>query len=246
MVPGAVHRFHPEIILPDAASTLGTKPSASNSGMPAIRQVNMKALLIVDVQYDFLPGGALAVPDGDQVVGPIRKFRDGFDTVIFTQDWHPMNHCSFEEYGGSWPVHCVQGSGGAEIERTIYRAGDRVVRKGTDPGIDSYSGFRDNGRRHETGLDSLLKENRIDTVFVCGLATDYCVKFTALDAVESGYTVYVVTDACRSVDVHEGDGRAALVEMEKRGVRMVTHAEAAAVMRGEAGDRHLDAGYGPL
>ncbi len=183
----------------------------------------MRAFIIVDVQYDFMPGGALAIAEGDTIVDPIRKIRDKFDCVVFTQDWHPANHCSFRENGGVWPIHCVQNSRGAAIDRRILRPDDVVIRKGVHADVDSYSGFWDNERKHKTALDAFLKSNRIDSVFICGLATDYCVKFTALDAVDAGYETYLVADACRGVDVHEGDSTNAIAEMEKRGVTVVSH-----------------------
>lgn len=117
----------------------------------------MKAIIVVDVQYDFMPGGALAVTEGD-------KLAD-------TQDWHPENHCSFKQNGGIWPTHCVQNSKGAQIDRRLMRPNDTIVRKGIHQDVDSYSGFRDNERKHKTELDGLLKSSQIDTIFVCGLAT---------------------------------------------------------------------------
>jgi nicotinamidase/pyrazinamidase len=183
----------------------------------------MKALIIVDVQYDFMPGGALAVSEGDKVVDPLLKVRDFFDCVVFTQDWHPADHCSFKKNGGIWPPHCVQNSHGAEIDRRLIRPGDIVVQKGLHPEVDSYSGFWDNERRHKTRLDAILKEKKVDTLYVCGLATDYCVKATALDGIDTGYTVYLVIDACRGVDVREGDSERAVNEMKGKGVVMVTH-----------------------
>jgi nicotinamidase/pyrazinamidase len=183
----------------------------------------MKALLVVDVQYDFMPGGALAVKEGDFLAGPINKIRDAFDFVVFTQDWHPADHCSFKKNGGIWPVHCVQNTKGAEIDNRLIGPNDIVVRKGVDQDVDSYSGFWDNERKHKTELDGLLKGRHIDTLYVCGLATDYCVKFTALDGVDAGYKVYLVEDACRGVDVNAGDSRKAVAEMERQGIVVVSH-----------------------
>jgi nicotinamidase/pyrazinamidase len=183
----------------------------------------MTALLIVDVQYDFMPGGTLAVPAGDTIVEPILTMLEAFPVVVFTQDWHPRNHCSFQENGGIWPVHCVQESNGARIDRRLLRPGDAVVRKGQHQDVDSYSGFWDNERRHQTDLDATLHGKRVETVYVCGLATDYCVKFTALDAVEAGYRVKLVADACKGVDVKPGDTAQAVEEMRARGVEVVDH-----------------------
>jgi nicotinamidase/pyrazinamidase len=185
----------------------------------------VKALIIVDVQYDFMPGGALAVKEGDKLSDPILKIRNTFDLVVFTQDWHPQNHCSFKQNGGIWPAHCVQNSNGAEIDRRLLRPNDTVVRKGIHQDVDSYSGFWDNERKHETGLDGLLKSNQVDTIYVCGLATDYCVKFTALDGVDAGFKVYLVQDACRGVNINPEDSRNAIMEMERKGIVIIRHNE---------------------
>jgi nicotinamidase/pyrazinamidase len=183
----------------------------------------MKALVIVDVQYDFMPGGALAVKEGDLITAQIIKIRDCFDLVVFTQDWHPADHCSFKENGGIWPVHCVQNTKGAQIDNRLIRPDDIIVRKGIHKDIDSYSGFWDNERKHKTELDAILKNKQVDTIYVCGLATDYCVKFTAIDGVEAGFKVYLVEDACCGVDVHEGDSRQAILDMSNRGIIIVNH-----------------------
>jgi nicotinamidase/pyrazinamidase len=185
----------------------------------------MKALLIVDVQYDFMPGGALAVSGGDAVAAPIQNIRDRFECVVFTQDWHPADHCSFLQNGGIWPAHCVQNSRGAEIDKRLIRANDTVVRKGVHRDVDSYSGFWDNERKHKTELDAFLKSKKVDSIYVCGLATDYCVKFTALDGVEAGYTVYLVQDACRGVNVKPNDVGDALNAMAAKGVRIIKAGE---------------------
>lgn len=198
----------------------------------------MNALILVDIQNDFLPGGALAVPDGDAVIPVCNAMRDRFDLVVATQDWHPRDHGSFaaNHPGHSvgqtidlnglkqilWPVHCVQNTPGAKVAKSLRLLPiDRVFQKGTDPGIDSYSGFFDNGHRKSTGLDAFLKCKSVTDVFVAGLATDYCVKFTALDARTLGYNVHLVVDACRGVNLHPGDVDAAIEEMRKAGV-MIT------------------------
>lgn len=195
----------------------------------------MRALLLVDIQNDFLPTGALPVPEGDRVVPVAKALMKHFDLVVATQDWHPANHGSFAanhpgrkpgeqvDLNGLpqilWPVHCVQGTPGAQfapglqVDRITH-----VVQKGTDAGIDSYSGFFDNGHRKATGLDAYLRSKGVDTLYVLGLATDYCVKFTALDARRLGYAVHLVREGCRGVDLRTGDVEAALREMEAAGV----------------------------
>ncbi len=196
----------------------------------------MPALIIVDVQNDFCPGGALAVPGGDQVVPLINRLQPRYDLVVATQDWHPADHGSFAvnhpgrtpgeriELAGLpqvlWPVHCVQGTPGAEFHPALnLQRVARVFRKGTHPQIDSYSGFFDNGHRAATGLGEYLRQRGVKEVYVCGLATDYCVKWTALDAVELGFETFVLEDACRGVDLHPGDVRQAIDEMRRRGVK---------------------------
>ena len=195
----------------------------------------VNALIIVDVQNDFVPGGALAVPDGDAVVPLINRLQPRFDLVVATQDWHPPDHGSFAaNHPGRnvhdvidlhglrqvlWPVHCVQNTRGAEFVASLdTRRIDRVFQKGTDPGIDSYSGFFDNAHRKSTGLADYLKAKGVDEVFICGLATDYCVKFSAHDARELGFRTTVIEDACRGVNVKPDDVRHALREMRDAGV----------------------------
>jgi nicotinamidase/pyrazinamidase len=185
----------------------------------------MRALLIIDVQYDFMPGGALAVAEGDMIAAPIQTIRDLFDIVVFTQDWHPADHCSFKQNGGIWPAHCVQNTRGAGIDNRLLRQNDAVIRKGVHQNIDSYSGFWDNERKHKTELDTLLKNKNVDTLYVCGLATDYCVKFTALDGVDAGYKVYLIEDACRGVNICANDSRNAVAEMGRKGIVAVRHTE---------------------
>jgi nicotinamidase/pyrazinamidase len=206
------------------------------------------ALIIVDVQNDFCPGGNLPVPEGHAVVPVINRIQPCFDFIVATQDWHPPDHVSFAaNHPGKnvgdiivvdgisqilWPVHCVQESRGAafhpglEMSRVL-----RVVRKGTDPRIDSYSGFFDNARRRDTGLASILREAGVKEVFVCGLATDYCVKYTALDAKELGFETFVIYDACRGVGLHSDDIPKALREMEAAGIRIVTADRLSEVLR---------------
>jgi nicotinamidase/pyrazinamidase len=198
----------------------------------------MKVLVLVDLQADFLPGGALAVPDGDLVVPIVNSMQMAFPLVVATQDWHPANHGSFAaNHPGKkpfeqidlnglpqtlWPVHCVQNTPGAALAPDLKR--ERIAKnfqKGTDPGIDSYSGFFDNGHRKSTGLGEWLKEQAVTEVFVCGLATDYCVKFTALDAVQAGFKTSLIEDACRGVNLRPDDVKNAIADMKAAGVRIV-------------------------
>lgn len=169
-----------------------------------------RALIAVDVQADFAPGGALAVPHGDEVVGPLNELaRSGaFDLVVATRDWHPATHASFAEQGGPWPEHCVAGTLGAQLVGGLDRdAIDVVVDKGTDPSTEGYSGFEG------TGLAGLLREHGIEEVVVAGLATDFCVRATALDALAAGFRVTVDTAASRGI----GDIEAALDEVRSAG-----------------------------
>jgi nicotinamidase/pyrazinamidase len=198
----------------------------------------MKALIIVDVQNDFCPGGALAVREGDQIVPVINRILPRFDLIVATRDWHPPHHGSFAanhpgrmpgdmtELAGMpqvlWPVHCVQGTSGADLHPALDRSRiAHVVHKGTDPAIDSYSGFFDNGRRAATELERILRDHHIDEVHFCGLATDYCVKATALDAVSHGFKTYFIEDASRGVELHPGDVRRSIDEMLANGVIVV-------------------------
>ncbi|HMP82111.1 MAG TPA: bifunctional nicotinamidase/pyrazinamidase [Verrucomicrobiota bacterium] len=195
----------------------------------------MKALILVDIQNDFLPGGALAVPDGDAVIPVANQLQAVFPLVVATQDWHPANHGSFAashpgknlfeqiELNGLpqtlWPVHCVQNTKGAELAAALNR--ERIAKvfpKGTDAGIDSYSGLFDNGHRRSTGLGEWLKAQGVTEVFVCGLATDYCVKFTALDAAQMGFKTHLIEDASRGVNLRPDDVKHAVEEMKHAGV----------------------------
>jgi nicotinamidase/pyrazinamidase len=198
----------------------------------------MNALLVVDVQNDFLPGGALAVPGGDQVIPIVNRLVECFALVLATQDWHPANHGSFAanhpnrrpgemiDLNGIrqilWPVHCVQGSPGAAFSAQLRTERfSNVFRKGVDPGIDSYSGFFDNGRKRSTGLAEYLRDRNVDELFICGLATDYCVKFSSFDSIGSGIRTHVIEDACRGVDLKPGDSAAAIAAMRDAGVSIV-------------------------
>jgi nicotinamidase/pyrazinamidase len=198
----------------------------------------VKALILVDLQNDFCPGGALPVPEGDRVIPVVNRLLGRFGLVVATQDWHPPDHGSFAanhpgrkageaiDLNGLpqilWPVHCVQNTPGADFHPALDRGRiERVFHKGTDPAIDSYSGFFDNGRRRATGLADFLRERRVTDVFVCGLATDYCVKATALDAAALGFRTHLVDDACRGVQLRPGDIARAIAEMRAAGVVVV-------------------------
>lgn len=202
----------------------------------------MNALILVDIQNDFLPGGALAVPEGDRVIAVANNLIPRFDLVVATQDWHPANHGSFaaNHVGAEpgqlirldglpqvlWPVHCVAGTTGAEFAESLHvGAIDRVFPKGENPEIDSYSGFYDNGRKRATGLGEFLRNAKVTTVYVLGLATDYCVKATALDAVTDGFETYLVKDGSRGVDLTPGDVVSAEAEMVAAGIKLVASDE---------------------
>ena len=194
----------------------------------------MRALILVDIQNDFCPGGALAVKDGNAVVAVANRLIERFNLVVATQDWHPENHKSFAsqhdgvnvgdafELNGlpqtAWPTHCVQGTAGADFVSGLNLTGVEVFQKGTNPEIDSYSGFFDNGHRQSTGLETYLKDQGVTDVFVMGLATDYCVKFTALDAAKVGFKTTLILDGCRGVELKDGDVATAVNEMKDAGV----------------------------
>ena len=176
-----------------------------------------RALVIVDFQNDFTPGGALAVPHGDEVAERLNALAASgdYDLVVATRDWHPPDHGSFTDQGGTWPVHCVQDTDGAALHPELDAAAiDVIVDKGQDPGTDGYSGF------DGTNLAELLRERAIDQVTVVGLATDYCVKHTALEALQAGFAVTVDTTAVRGVDVEPGDSDRALGELRSAGAVM--------------------------
>jgi nicotinamidase/pyrazinamidase len=173
-----------------------------------------EALLVIDFQNDFTPGGALPVPEGDLIAERVNELAASgrFDLVVATRDWHPADHGSFERQGGPWPEHCVQGTEGAELHPALDRSKVHVVvDKGENPGTEGYSGFE------ETDLGELLRERGIDKVTIVGLATDYCVKNTALDALGEGFEVTVVAEAVRGVDVNPGDSTRALEELREAG-----------------------------
>ncbi|WP_137392013.1 bifunctional nicotinamidase/pyrazinamidase [Rhodoligotrophos defluvii] len=196
------------------------------------------ALIVVDIQNDFCPGGALAVPGGDEVIAPVNRLIAGFETVVLTQDWHPAGHSSFASqhpgrapfssvemfYGPQtlWPDHCVQGTPGATFHRDLMRDQARlIIRKGIHRHIDSYSTFFENDRRTPTGLAGFLREHGVKHVVLAGLALDYCVAYSALDAVTHGFEVTVVPEACRAIDL-DGSLKAAEVSMREAGVRFAS------------------------
>ena len=202
----------------------------------------MKALILVDLQNDFCPGGALAVPEGDEVIPVVNRLLPHFELVLATQDWHPADHGSFAamhegkkpgdliELAGMsqvlWPVHCVQNTPGAALHANLNRQPiAKVFRKGTDRTIDSYSGFFDNARRKATGLGDYLKAQAVRELYICGLATDYCVKFTVLDAVDLGWKTHLVEDACRGIDLRAGDVQRAIEQMKAKGVDVVASSD---------------------
>ncbi len=177
----------------------------------------MKALIIVDVQYDFLPGGSLEVAKGDEILPIINSIQKDYDLVVATQDWHPQDHLSFaSKHEGKlpfevidldgleqvlWPDHCVQESYGSQISEDLDSSRiEAIFRKGMDPRIDSYSGFYDNGKRKDTGLAGYLKARNIDEVHVCGLAADFCVFFTAMDAISEGFKTSIISKATKAID----------------------------------------------
>jgi nicotinamidase/pyrazinamidase len=198
----------------------------------------VKTLLLIDIQNDFMPGGALAVARGDEIIPVINDLMPSFDLIVATQDWHPADHGSFavNHPGQSlfetidldglsqtlWPVHCVQNTGGALFAPGLdTRRIEKVFTKGQNPRIDSYSGFFDNGHRATTGMGEWLKSRGVQRLAVAGVATDYCVKFTVLDALAAGFEVEVLTSACRAVNLAPGDDARALAEMKSAGANLV-------------------------
>ena len=192
-----------------------------------------KALIVIDVQNDFCPGGALAVPDGDQVVAPINAMMADFETVILTQDWHPAGHSSFASahpgrgpfdttempYGQQvlWPDHCVQGSAGSAFHPDLRTDGDLIIRKGFRPQVDSYSAFFENDQTTPTGLEGYLRTRGISELTLVGLALDFCVAFSAMDARRLGFSVNLPQNACRAIDL-DGSLATQIENMRQKGV----------------------------
>lgn len=214
------------------------------------------AFVVTDVQNDFLPGGALPVPEGDRIIGPINRLLGlPFDLIMATKDWHPREHCSFaSNHPGKsvgehvrvgsidqilWPVHCVQESPGSEFAPALRKDKlEAVFYKGTEPAIDSYSAFFDNAHFKSTGMGEFLKEKQVELLLFSGLATDYCVKFSVLDALRLGFKVCVIEDACKGIDPKTT--LAAIQEMKKAGAVIVS--SQALLSRGLGGLRSLVAG----
>ena len=195
------------------------------------------ALIVVDVQNGFTPGGNLAVTDADQIIPLINQLARQFEMVVLTQDWHPDQHISFADhhenkapfetielpYGTQvlWPKHCVQGTADAEFHPALdIPTAQLIIRKGFHPEIDSYSAFMEADRKTPTGLNGYLKEHQIDTVYIVGIATDFCVAWTALDAVQMGFTTYVIEDACKAIDLN-GSLQSAWQSMLAQGVQRI-------------------------
>lgn len=202
----------------------------------------MKALILVDIQNDFLPTGALPVPEGDQIIDVVNRLQEKFDFIVATQDWHPESHKSFaSNHEGKnpgevidlnginqilWPNHCVQNTTGAEFVPELKNEKIKsVFQKGMDQEIDSYSGFFDNDHQSATGLGDYLKDQNINEVFVVGLALDYCVKFTAMDANSLGFKTFVIKDATRGVNINPDDSDKAVEEMRKAGIQVIESTE---------------------
>ena len=208
-------------------------------------KINEKdALIIIDMQNDFIPGGSLAVEEGDLIIEDINKiahkFKENNGTIILTQDWHPQNHLSFasnhkgknpgDEYMSEdgaigpvlWPDHCVQGTYGTEFHKDLkIDLADKIIQKGMNPNVDSYSGFQDNDKKSETGLRKYLNAKKIKRIFVSGLALDYCCYYTAMDGLEFGYEVYFLVNLTRGVDLPEGNVENALKNLKKSGIKFV-------------------------
>ncbi|MCU9836350.1 bifunctional nicotinamidase/pyrazinamidase [Ruegeria sp. WL0004] len=197
----------------------------------------MHGLIVIDVQNDFCPGGALAVPDGDAIVPLINAMMHDFDAVILTQDWHPVRHSSFASahsgaapfeliqmpYGPQvlWPDHCVQNTRGAEFHPDLVTDADLIIRKGFRAGIDSYSGFFENDKTTPTGLEGYLRNRGIDRLTLVGLATDFCVHYSAVDAARLGFDVTVQMNACRAIDL-DGSLQAGIDAMTSAGVKLIS------------------------
>lgn len=197
-----------------------------------------EALIVVDMQKDFMDDGALPVRGAYEIIGTINEWMDRFDLVLATQDWHPTNHGSFasNHEGASpgeirqlagldqimWPDHCVQHTDGAEfVEGLNTEQFTEIFQKGRDPEVDSYSGFYDNAHRNSTGLASYLKGKKIDAVYICGVATDYCVKFTVLDALQEGFETFLIRTATAGVNQNPGDVEKAIEAMNSAGAQIV-------------------------
>lgn len=205
----------------------------------------MRALLLIDLQNDFCKNGALEVKDGDLVIpianSLIERFKNTGDLILATKDWHPNTHKSFAINSNGnvgelgvlnglpqvwWPIHCVENTLGSNFHTELDVNSIQItIFKGTNPEIDSYSGFFDNGKLQKTDLDEILKEKDIDTLYIMGLATDFCVKFTVLDALDLGYSVYLVVDGCKGVNLSPDSSEEAIKEMKLKGAKIITSSE---------------------
>ncbi len=202
----------------------------------------MKALIVVDMQNDFMPGGALGVKGGDILIPIINRLIPKFPLCVTSKDWHPPHHISFaSSHPGKkigdiiqvegkpqvlWPDHCVQNTHGAENSSGLdTKRIQETFHKGTDPKIDSYSCFFDNARKRSTGLETYLKKHHVDEVYIAGLTTDYCVLYTAFDAIDLGFKVFVIEDACAGIDLHKGDVKKALEAIAAKGGTIITSKE---------------------
>ncbi len=179
-----------------------------------------RALIVVDPQYDFMPGGALPVPGGNEIVPAVNRLLTApWDLIAVSQDWHPRDHCSFKENGGDWPAHCIRGTRGAEVHEDIPPTDAWFEpAKGTWPDLDSYSAFGST----TVDLARVLRDSGAERVYVCGLATDYCVKATVIDALAEGYETHIIIDACRAVNVKPGDSERAITVMVNSGAHVIT------------------------
>lgn len=198
----------------------------------------MKALIITDVQHDFMPGSALGVPHGNEIIPIINRLIPHFQHVIATLDWHPENHVSFARTHGAkvgdviqvdgkeqilWPVHCLQHTHGAGFASGLKKESIEVIfHKGIDPKVDSYSAFFDAARHRSTGLADYLQKHKLQELYFVGLATDYCILYSVLDALELGFEVTVIQNACRAINLHPGDGDKALEKMRLKGVKLTS------------------------
>ena len=212
--------------------------------------MSKNVLLLIDIQNDFCEGGALAVPHASEIIPIVNQLQAYFDCIIATQDWHPEDHISFASHHPGhavgtqipldtilqtlWPDHCIQHSEGAALHPDLKTDQLHHIYKGTDPHIDSYSAFFDNAHQRSTGLQDYLHQNQIKNIYIAGLATDYCVKYSALDAAALGFNVYVIEDACRGIDLTVGDIEKAYNEMQKAGVKRIHSADVIATLKAQS------------
>ncbi len=200
-----------------------------------------RALIITDVQHDFMPGGALGIEGANAIVPIINALIPKFDHIFATQDWHPPHHVSFASSHNKkpgekirlgeveqilWPDHCVQNTRGADFAKGLHREKiEAVFHKGIDPKVDSYSTFFDNARKRSTGLSDRLRKDHLENLYFVGLATDYCVLYSVLDALDLGFKTFVIRDACRAINLHPADEEKALEKMRQKGARIIDSSE---------------------